>query len=124
MITSNLSDVNLDAIPALPRNEDGPVFNEPWEAQAFAMTLELHRRGLFTWKEWADTLAEEIADACRLKEWDEGKHYYVRWLAALEKIVSEKNVVPKADLIRRIDDWDAAAKATPHGQPIKLHRGQ
>ena len=33
------------AVPGVPRDADGPVFREPWEAQAFAMTLALHERG-------------------------------------------------------------------------------
>ena len=36
-------------VAPIPRDDDGePVFREPWEAQAFAMTLALHERGLFT----------------------------------------------------------------------------
>ena len=50
-------------IPTLPRDEDGPVFAEPWQAQAFAMAVELSRKGLFTWSEWAETLGAEIAGA-------------------------------------------------------------
>jgi len=122
MTTSHASKVDLDQLPALPRNTDGPVFNAPWEAQAFAMTLELHRLGVFTWREWADALSEEIAQACNRKDWDDGSHYYERWLAALEKLVANKNVVGNADLKSRIDEWDAAAKATPHGKPITLPR--
>ena len=38
-------------LPGQPHDEGGPVFREPWEAQAFAMTLSLHERGLFTWPE-------------------------------------------------------------------------
>jgi nitrile hydratase accessory protein len=114
--------MNLDALPALPRDDAGPVFNAPWEAQAFAMTLELHRRGAFTWPEWADALAAEIAQGKDRKDWDDGSHYYERWLAALEKLVAKKNLVGNADLLRRIDDWDSAAKATPHGKPVVLGR--
>lgn len=122
MTTSSQSDVNLDEIPSLPRDEAGPVFAAPWEAQAFAMTLELHRKGLFTWREWADALANEIAAATQRKEWDDGSHYYARWLSALEKLVVEKNVVRTAELEQRVMDWDKAAKATPHGKPILLKR--
>jgi len=121
-ITLNAPNVNLEDIPTLPRNEAGPVFNAPWEAQAFAMTIELHRRGVFTWREWADALTAEIAEAVDRRDWDDGTHYYERWLSALEKLVAHKNVVDNADLERRIEDWDAAAKATPHGKPIVLRR--
>jgi len=122
MTTSNPSDINLDQLPALPRDDKGPVFKAPWEAQAFAMTLELHRRDIFTWPEWAGALAEEIAHARKGDDWDDGSHYYERWLAALEKIVAEKNVVGIADLEKRIEAWDQAVKTTPEGKPIVLRR--
>ena len=38
----------IDTLPRLPRDAQGPVFREPWEAQAFAMCLALYERGLFT----------------------------------------------------------------------------
>lgn len=113
---------DLDALPALPRDEAGPVFRAPWEAQAFAMALELHRRGVFTWSEWATTLSAEIAAANARHEHDDGSRYYERWLAALEALVARKAVVGDAELADRIDAWDRAARATPHGQPVVLPR--
>ena len=53
--------IPLDSLPAIPRDEEGPVFAAPWEAQAFAMAVELHARGAFTWKEWSAALGSEIA---------------------------------------------------------------
>jgi nitrile hydratase accessory protein len=114
--------VDLDALPALPHDEDGPVFQAPWEAQAFAMALELHRRGVFTWSEWAATLSAEIAAANTRHAHDDGSHYYERWLAALETLAARKAVVGDAELAERIDAWDRAAHATPHGQPVVLPR--
>lgn len=122
MTTSNPPDINLDQLPALPRDDKGPVFKAPWEAQAFAMTLELHRKGIFTWPEWAAALAEEIAQARKGADWDDGSHYYERWLAALEKLVAQKKVVGVADLEERIEAWGQAVKTTPHGKPIVLRR--
>jgi nitrile hydratase accessory protein len=97
------------ALPSLPREADGPLFREPWEAQAFAMTLALYRRGLFTWTEWAATLAEEIKRAQAAGDPDTGDTYYHHWLAALERLVA-----------RYRDAWDHAADRTPHGTPIEL----
>ena len=74
------------------------------------MAVALHARGLFTWKEWATYLADEIAAARVRGEADDGSRYYHDWLAALEKIVADKGLV----------EWDHAARATPHGQPIVL----
>ena len=85
-------------VPSIPRDNDGPVFREPWEAQAFAMTLALHARGLFTWSEWAAALAAEIKRAQTAGDPDTGETYYSHWLAALEKIVAEKGVTTTAIL--------------------------
>jgi nitrile hydratase accessory protein len=109
-----------EAVPGIPRDEEGPVFREPWEAQAFAMTLALHERGLFTWPEWAATLAAEIKRAQAAGDPDTGETYYSHWLAALEKIVADKGVTTTHDLNRTRDAWDHACDRTPHGQPIVL----
>ena len=109
------------AIPGIPRNADGPVFREPWEAQAFAMALALHARGLFSWSEWAETLADEIKRAQAAGDADTGETYYRHWLAALEKLVADKGITSKATLHRYRDAWDHACDRTPHGKPIVLH---
>jgi nitrile hydratase accessory protein len=108
------------ALPGLPRDAEGPIFREPWEAQAFAMAVALHRKGLFTWNEWAATLAEEIKRAQQAGDPDAGDTYYLHWLAALERLVAEKGVTDIAGLSRYRDAWDRAAERTPHGQPIEL----
>jgi nitrile hydratase accessory protein len=122
MTTSIAPDLDLGALPALPRDDEGPVFNAPWEAQAFAMTVSLHAAGAFTWREWADALAAELSAAAAHGEPDDGSHYYKHWLAALEKLVTKKGVVPAQELQRRLDEWDAAVRATPHGKPVELMR--
>lgn len=111
------------AIPGLPRDADGPVFREAWEAQAFAMALALHERGVFTWTEWAAALAHEIKAAQAAGDPDTGDTYYHHWLATLEKLVTEKQVTSTAMLHRYRDAWDHAADRTPHGQPIVLQPG-
>jgi len=122
MTTSSPPEADLGALPALPRDGEGPVFGAPWEAQAFAMTLSLHARGVFTWREWAAALAAELAAAAARGEPDDGSHYYEHWLAALEKLVAARRLVAGPELERRVDEWDSAARATPHGQPIVLPR--
>jgi nitrile hydratase accessory protein len=111
---------DLDAIeremPGIPRDAEGPVFQAPWEAQAFAMVVALHEQGAFTWKEWAACLAEVIAEVRH----DDGSEYYRHWLTALERIVSRKGILADALLERRRHEWDEAARRTPHGQPIVL----
>ena len=109
------------ALPALPGPDGGePVFREPWEAQAFAMTLALHRQGLFTWPEWADTLAAEIAAAQAAGDADLGDTYYRHWLAALERLLAAKGLTTAIELEKHRQAWAHAAGRTPHGQPITL----
>ena len=111
---------NLSQLPQIPRDGNEPVFAEPWEAQAFAMTLTLHEAGLFTWHEWADALSDEIATARRGGDPGLGDTYYHHWLAALEGIVQTKGVIDATTLAARKEAWEEAAAHTPHGKPITL----
>ena len=109
-----------EEVPSIPRDAQGPVFREPWEAQAFAMALALHDRGLFTWSEWAATLGDEIKRAQAAGDPDTGETYYRHWLNALERIVAAKGLADAQMLARYRDAWDRAAERTPHGTPIEL----
>ena len=104
----------------IPRHDDGRVFREPWEAQAFAIALSLHERGLFTWNEWAATLADEIKRAQASGDPDTGETYYRHWLATLERLIAAKGVASLEIQHRYRDAWDHAADRTPHGSPIEL----
>jgi nitrile hydratase accessory protein len=108
------------ALPGLPRDSQGPVFNEPWEAKAFAMALRLHERGLFTWGEWAEALAQEIRAAQGGGDADIGDTYYQHWLRALETLVANKGATSVDELNRYRRAWAEAAERTPHGQPVEL----
>jgi nitrile hydratase accessory protein len=108
------------ALPSIPRDAEGPVFHEPWEAQAFAMALMLHERGVFTWPEWAEALGAEIKRAQAAGDPDTGDTYYRHWLATLEGLVARKGVASSDLLHCYRDAWDHAADRTPHGKPIEL----
>ena len=110
----------LPARPEMPWDGEQPVFSAPWQAQAFAMTLALHQKGIFTWAEWAQALADQIKAAQRAGDADVGDTYYQHWLAALEGLVAAKGLSSKAELKRYQEAWDHAADRTPHGQPIEL----
>src|SRR5437763_15300441 len=110
----------IEAVASIPRDAEGPVFREPWEAQAFAMALALYDRGLFTWPEWAAILAEEIKRAQAAGDPDTGETYYRHWLNALERVVAAKGVADAQTLARYRDAWGRAAGRTPHGTPITL----
>jgi nitrile hydratase accessory protein len=113
----------LRANPGLPADAQGPVFRAPWEAQAFAMTLALHDKGLFAWREWAAMLGETIKAAQAAGDPDTGDTYYHHWLATLERMVAQKAVTSQADLAAHRDAWERAAARTRHGQPIELQAG-
>jgi nitrile hydratase accessory protein len=110
-------------LQSIPRDVDGPVFRAPWEAQAFAMAVTLHERGVFTWTEWAAALAAQIKRAQAAGDADTGETYYEHWLATLENLIAEKGVTTRETLHGYRDAWDHAAHRTPHGQPIELTPG-
>ncbi len=113
----------IAALPPLPRVESGPVFAEPWEAQAFALAVRLSEQGHFTWKEWAAALAAEIKAAADRGEPDDGSRYYYHWLATLERLVTEKGLTDPAALVARKEAWAEAYRRTPHGKPVELAAG-
>jgi nitrile hydratase accessory protein len=110
----------LAALPRLPRDDGGPVFAEPWQAQAFALAVKLSQAGHFTWKEWAAALADELKAAEVRGEPDDGSHYYEHWVATLEKLVLAKRLTDASALRERKEAWADAYRHTPHGQPVEL----
>jgi len=114
---------SLQALPSLPRDAGGPVFAEPWEAQAFALAVKLSEQGHFTWKEWASALAEELKAAANRGEPDDGSRYYHHWLAALERLVTAKGLSDPAAMLARKEAWADAYRHTPHGKPVELGAG-
>jgi len=111
-------------LPGLPRDETGPIFAEPWQAQAFALAVKLHEEGHFAWKEWTETLGAEFKAATARGEPDDGRRYYEHWLAALEKLIQAKGVLKTETLLDRKEAWKRAYRATPHGRPVLLAAGE
>jgi nitrile hydratase accessory protein len=109
----------LAALPRLPQDAEGPLFAEPWQAQAFAIAVELSAAGAFSWPEWAEALAAELAG----DPLDDGGRYYEHWVAALERLVSARGMAAPPELDRRKREWAEAYRRTPHGRPIELGRG-
>ena len=107
-------------LPPLPRDADGPVFAEPWQAQAFSLAVKLSELGHFTWKEWAAALSEELASAAGRGEPDDGSRYYQHWLRALERLVAAKGLSDRAAMLARKQAWEDAYRRTPHGKPVAL----
>jgi nitrile hydratase accessory protein len=97
---------------------DEPVFEEPWQAKAFAIALMLHERGLYTWSEWTDMLSARIATAEASGDVDKG--YYHHWLGALEDMLVTKGATTAAETARWLAAWQQAVARTPHGAAIEL----
>ena len=112
----------LAVLPPLPRDEEGPVFAAPWQAQAFALAVKLSEQGHFTWKEWAAALADELRTAAARGEPDDGSRYYHHWVAALERLVTGKGLTDSPALADRKEAWADAYRHTPHGQPVVLRK--
>ncbi len=110
---------DVRSTPRLPLDQEGgPVFNAPWEARVFAMTLHAHEAGVFTWPEWAEALGAELA-----KDGDgtgPTSGYYDHWLNAFEKLLNRKGIAGSGQLAELQAAWNRAARATPHGKPIEL----
>ena len=92
---------------------DGPPFAEPWQAQAFALAVQLHRQGAFSWTQWSQALGEAIASASDAE-------YYDCWVAALERLTSDRGLASVEALGERKDAWAEAYRRTPHGRPVEL----
>jgi nitrile hydratase accessory protein len=116
------SSERFEGLPQLPRDEEGPVFAEAWQAQAFALAIKLSEQGYFTWKEWSTALAEELKAAELRGEPDDGSRYYQHWLTVLERLVSHKGLADPATLLERKEAWADAYRHTPHGKPVELRK--
>ena len=121
MITPKAScEMNLQNLPALPVDDDGPVFAEPWQAQAFAMVVELVESGQFTWQEWAAALGQQLKHAEAAGAPDDGSRYFYHWVAALERLLEDKEITRPEFLAQKKHDWAHAYRNTPHGKPVVL----
>ena len=109
---------HLAALPGLPRDANGPVFAEPWQAQAFAMAVQLCDAGRFTWPEWVEALSAVLRENAP----DDGSSYYAHWLTALERLCLAKGLTKAAALEGRRLAWAEAYRTTPHGKPVALSK--
>ena len=114
------SPVPLETLPAIRCDNSGPVFHEPWEAEAFSLAVHMSKTGQFTWSEWVDVFSQEIKAAQQAGDPDLGDTYYHHWLNALERISIQKGLVSQDEMLQRKADWRQAYLNTPHGMPIEL----
>jgi len=112
------------SLARIPRDQEGPVFAEPWQAQALAIAVKLSERGYFTRKDWAAALAGELKAAAERGEPDDGSHYYEHWLTTLERMVASKGLSDPRSMFERKKAWADAYRHTPHGKPVELRRDE
>ena len=117
---SNATLARFASLAGVARDDSGPVFAEPWQAQAFALAVRLSEQGHFSWEEWAEALGAELKAAADAGRPDDGSHYYEHWLAALEKLVTSKQLTDTSSMAARKEAWAEAYRRTPHGQPVTL----
>lgn len=109
----------LDTVPSIPRDAEGPVFRAPWEALAFGLAVKLHEQGLFTWKEWSESLGAAIREAQAAGDPDLGDTYYLHWVKALERLMIGRGL---ADAGTLADLAAALAEDAHHHRELQLKR--
>jgi nitrile hydratase accessory protein len=109
-----------DTVVTQPDVAEDPVFAEPWQAQAFAMTMQLSQRGAFTWGDWVEAFSTEIRTHPTQPGEDNTVAYYRQWLAALETILTARGLSTAEEISGTQELWRQAYLNTPHGLPVAL----
>lgn len=99
---------------------DEPVFSEPWHAQLFAVTVHLSETGVFGWPDWTACFGKVLKEHGVSKELDGGDDYFIAWLDALERMLSDTSTAHGPEIEALVAAWRQAYLSTPHGQPVRL----
>lgn len=97
-----------------------PVFEAPWHAQLFALTVHLHAQGTFDWPAWTEAFGATLAEHRLSGDLNGGDDYFTAWLATLERLLDANNMAPPAAVEATRDAWEQAYLSTPHGDPVRL----
>lgn len=100
----------VDPAALAGREDEERVFDEPWQARAFGIAVALYDDGAgFEWSSFQRRLIEEVraekpgaSDAEAL----EGV-YYEQWLAALERLLVDDEVIDPGELEGRAAEFAA-----------------
>jgi nitrile hydratase accessory protein len=101
-------------IPTPPAN-----FKAPWHGQAFALAVTLNEAGVFGWPEWTQAFGESLDTMRKDTPLDGSDDYYTAWIATLERILCDRDVVAADALAQMKKNWAEAFNTTPHGNPVK-----
>lgn len=96
-------------------------FDEPWQAQLFALTVALSEAGLFSWADWTEVFGATLARHGLNRTLDGGADYHAAWLEALEGLLAARGLAARDQVAALRDAWEAAYLSTPHGQPVRLN---
>lgn len=99
---------------------EGPAFDKPWQVQAFSLVVNMHKSGLFKWREWAEMFTEEVHASPARPEESVNDAYYRQWATTLERMMVTLGLVTRDDVLARSNEWRNAYLNTPHAHPIEL----
>ena len=97
-----------------------PVFQQPWHAQVFALTVSLNEAGHFSWAQWVDQFSQMLARHGLDRNLDGGEDYFNAWLETLETILAQDGTAPALERNQLKKDWEQAYLTTPHGAVVRL----
>ncbi|MCL6284419.1 nitrile hydratase accessory protein [Ruegeria sp. 2012CJ41-6] len=97
-----------------------PVFEDPWHAQLFALTVHLNETGRFDWPDWAARFSATLKRHGLERELNGGADYFNAWLETLEDLLAESGEAGDGERDRVRQAWENAYLTTPHGQPVHL----
>lgn len=107
-----------DLIPDIDRT--GPVFDEPWQAQAFSVLVALRQEGCFEWKDWVDVFSQTIKAFPAEPGETANAAYFRQWAYALERMLVGRGLLTASEIAGREQQWRQAYLNTPHGEPVHL----
>ena len=97
-----------------------PVFDAPWHAQLFALTVHMNEAGHFSWMDWAERFGATLRAHGLKRELNGGEDYFMAWLEALERLMAERDMAGADALSEMRAAWERAYLRTPHGHPVTL----
>ncbi len=96
------------------------VFEMPWHAEIFAMTVHLHKEGVFSWPDWTERFSNALAGAGVHHNLNGSNDYYNIWLDTFIQFIAEKGVTNEPAIDFLSEKWRKAYLCTPHGMPVTL----
>lgn len=97
-----------------------PVFEAPWHAQVFALTVHLNEAGRLSWPDWAARFGATLKRHGVQRALNGGEDYFAAWLETLENVLAEQGAATPDAVEKTRAAWEHAYLNTPHGAPVSL----